>query len=496
MLVTLTLHQRVVIIFALVTILFWGCNAASAQTSTLSFNAQTSWVTLQFDGMDGQSAAVAGRDAQGRAKLAIVHVSDAKLVITESELPQDAVAIDAGATGDDADALFVLTPSHALRIDGINTPAKRVVAASSIYKGRSYSALTGALDFARDIDGDGIAELVIPGFDALSVYDGVTYAASGTPMLPSVRRSYENAVTYRPARYAIARGTRASGIQLLAMRGNDLHQFAADTNGFSAAPVVTPLALGLASERDVEVFYNGDDDIDQSNVVLREAELLKDINSDGLPDLVTLETRSSGVFDKTSTYRVHYAQSGSRGVTFNASADTTLTSNGYQFGFEVVPLSETRNAIVSPSAKIGLRSIISALFSKSVTLRISIHAPDSEGMIPDEPNTEVKAKIRFDFGSGQVQTPTVEFADLNGDGKNDLVLKSRANMLAWRQNLGDGRFASKDKKLDLVAPANGENVGVADFNGDGRDDLIARYSKGDGEALKGTVRWISTLAPQ
>lgn len=488
---TLPLLRRTLNIFAAALAFQLATNAAFAQA--LSFNAQTSWVTLQFRGDDGESVAVAGRDSQGRAQLALIRVENDKLVIVESALPTDAVGIDAGPMSRDADALFILTTSNVLRIDAFDAAPERIASAQSIYRGRSFSALTAAIDFARDIDQDDVAELIIPGFDALSILDGTNYTLFGTPLLPSVRRSYENAVTYRPARFAIANAIQ--GPQLLAMRGNNLHQFAASETGFDSTPAVKALSLGLASEREVEAFYNGNDDIDQSNVVLREAELLRDINNDGLPDLVTLETRSSGVFDKTSTYRVHYAKSDGRGVSFDTQADTTLTSSGYQFGFEVVPLDDTSNAIVSPSVNIGLRSIIGALFSKSVTLRISIHAPDRDGIVPDTPNTEVKAKIRFDFGSGEVQTPTVEFADLNGDARNDLVLKSRGEELAWRQNLGDGRFASRDSKLTLAAPANGEHVGVADFDGDGRDDLIARYSRADGEDLQRTVRWIAAPKP-
>ena len=334
--------------------------------------------------------------------------------------------------------------------------------------------------------GDDRAELLVQDFDVLRVHAGDDYGRSSELRLPSIRRSYERAVTYRPARLAAAFGLGRS--RLISIRGDTAVSFVGDTTGFNGTPQITPLTLGLSEEREIEAFYNGYDSIDQSQFELREPELLSDVNADGLPDLITLQTVSRGVFDKASVYRVHLARAAAGELTYAPEPDTTLSSRDYQFGIQVRPLGENRLAIVSPGVKIGLRSIIGALFSRSVTLQIAIYTADADGVFSATPDTVVKTRIRFDFGSGQVDFPTIEFGDFDADGRNDLLLKGGRERLAWRRNLGNGNFDRENRELDLVAPADGSAVHAADMDGDRRSEVIVRYGTGDGDALSGTVR--------
>ncbi|MEL6869576.1 MAG: VCBS repeat-containing protein [Pseudomonadota bacterium] len=478
-----------VVIHAMCMALLLTALPTNASDLTLAFNAQTQWLALRLPNSGGQVAVVGGRDDRGQPQLAIAHLRSTKLDVTQIALPQDTVAIDVGPVDANTDALFILAASGVYRLDGQSTQPARVADAPSIFRGRSFSALTSAIDFARDIDGDEAAELLVPDFDTLRIFDDTTYAALGTPALPSVRRSYENAVSYRPPKFAAATAQGAAAI--LAIRGNDVHWFGRNDGAYARESRVRNSRLGLASERDIEVFYNGDDEVDQSDVMLREAELLRDINGDGLPDLVTLETRSNGVFDKTSTYRFHKAIRDNDTLRFAPEPNTTLVSTGYQFGLTPITLDDAHEALVSPSIKIGLRSIISALFAKSVTLRVSIYATNDDGDLPAEPTTIIKEKIRFDFSSGQVELPTIEFGDMDGDGKRDLILKSRKGQLAWRRNLGAGVFSNDQQLMAIDAPANGEQVGVVDLNGDGKDDLIVRYGPADGEDRQRRIAWIT-----
>ncbi|MEL6200705.1 MAG: VCBS repeat-containing protein, partial [Pseudomonadota bacterium] len=84
--------------------------------------------------------------------------------------------------------------------------------------------------------------------------------------------------------------------------------------------------------------------------------------------------------------------------------------------------------------------------------------------------------------------PTVEFGDLDGDGRQDLILKRGRDKLGWRRNLGDGRFERRNTDMELRAPKNGSNVFAADLDGDGNDEIIVRYDMQDGDELRRTLR--------
>ncbi|HSU01648.1 MAG TPA: FG-GAP-like repeat-containing protein [Nocardioides sp.] len=63
--------------------------------------------------------------------------------------------------------------------------------------------------------------------------------------------------------------------------------------------------------------------------------------------------------------------------------------------------------------------------------------------------------------------------DLSGDGVADLVTADRSGVVRVRPGRGDGRFGATSKKLSLRGYS--LLTAVGDINGDGRNDLVARF---------------------
>ena len=299
--------------------------------------------------------------------------------------------------------------------------------------------------------------------------------------LPSYRRGYDQTVTYRAPTVATAPG--GAGDTFYAVRGDELLRFGPGSKTASASK----LALGLSNELEQETFYNSYEDIDQTGLVLREVERFADVNGDGVPDIVTLETVSTGVFNKTTTYRVHHGKLEADQLTFDSEADTVLSSRGFQLNARIAPLDDTRKMMVTASVQLGVRAIIGALFSRAVTMRVRVYPPANNGTIASVPSTTIKGRVRFDFGTGQVEFPTIAFGDIDGDGINDLILKERKRVLHWRRGTGDGGFDARSRSLQIFGPAEGANVVLADLTGNGRDELVVLYGRADGETLAGRV---------
>ncbi len=451
---------------------------ATGEAFTPAFRVQTALVPVAFDSNKASVLAFAGRDRRGGPMLGLIYQNLNRLAYREIALPADTVGIDVGPSGAEEEALYVLASDTIYGLFDSASDLVTVARTESLYRGRSFAELRSGLDFARDVDGDAETDFVIPDFDLTHV---LTATGRSVLSLPSYRRAYDQTVAYRPPPVTAAPGV--NGGSLYAVRGNTLQSFSLG----SSEPETRELPMRLNSELEREAFYNSYEDIDQTNTVLRELDQFVDVNGDGLPDIVTLETLSEGVFDKTTTYRVHHGHLDQDKLAFDAEADTTLSSRGFQLGARIAELDASRKVMVTASVQVGVRAIIGALFSRSVTMRLDIYSPATDGTVASEPSTELKGRVRFDFGSGQVEFPTITFGDIDGDGINDLILKERKRALNWRRGNSDGRFDTRSSDLDIVGPADGSNVVLSDLTGDGRDEIVVLYGRADGEALAGTV---------
>ena len=124
------------VLAALLALVAWP---AAANEIPLSFAPQTGFVKLRFPGDTRETIAIAGRDDGGAPRLALITVTDGATRAIERPLPDDAVAIDAGAAGADHQALYVLCAGRVLRIDALDALPVPVATAPSLYRGRRTS---------------------------------------------------------------------------------------------------------------------------------------------------------------------------------------------------------------------------------------------------------------------------------------------------------------------------------------------------------------------
>lgn len=88
-----------------------------------------------------------------------------------------------------------------------------------------------------------------------------------------------------------------------------------------------------------------------------------------------------------------------------------------------------------------------------------------------------KGNLRFEDvtqGSG-VDNPgwaqAIGHADLDGDGREDLICGNDFGVNAYYRNLGNGKFEDITRKIGLYKPSYTMNVGITDLNRDGHPDI-------------------------
>jgi hypothetical protein len=187
---------------------------------------------------------------------------------------------------------------------------------------------------------------------------------------------------------------------------------------------------------------------------------------------------------------LHLGQDGQEFVTFQPEPDALLASEGILFD----PIStdidgDGRMDLLTRKAQLSFGRIIRALISGGINLELQFYKMTESATYPDEANYSTKTRVRFSRTSGQVDIPTFEVADFDGDGLQDLLLQSVVDELGFYRGVrSDDLFAETTAKVNVKLPRNGELAESMDINGDDRIDLIMRYSVADSDQLSTSVR--------
>ena len=78
--------------------------------------------------------------------------------------------------------------------------------------------------------------------------------------------------------------------------------------------------------------------LDQSNLEYRMLEELRDLNADGITDMVVRYTKASGVLDRVNDYEIYLGKKQQEKLAFSATADSVIRADGTLTGLEFVDI--------------------------------------------------------------------------------------------------------------------------------------------------------------
>jgi len=255
-----------------------------------------------------------------------------------------------------------------------------------------------------------------------------------------------------------------------------------------------PTLISLASDISaLEWWYKRDatgEGLSQASLVYRRLSQLRDLNNDGIPDMVVKATQSSGVLDRENNFQVFIGKITNDTLSFGKTPSSLISAEGTLSGFELVDINQDGKLEVMLSGfDIGVSQIIGALLSGSIDQDVYIFAMDDDDVFDKDPSVSKEVELSFSLSSGQTGNPLVKLADVNGDKLKDLVLSTGTDKLKiYMATTGKRRFARRPIKYKTLLPQDASVVEVADLNGDGKDDLVLKYGRLDDESLANKIK--------
>lgn len=380
-------------------------------------------------------------------------------------------------------SLYFLASDKVVRFDpNLKQPFVDLVNVNSIYVDQEADYLKKA-NFVTDLNNDGLHDVILPDFRSLNIYlnqGSSSFKKQSLPINPRVEIS-DGSVRYTEKTYYLI-DTNFDQQKDIVISGNgELLTYTQDNSGQF---LTTAKSISINNKIISTKWWDSRDEdgkgLDQSDFSHRSVDTLKDINNDGIPDLIVLFTQSAGVLDKSNDYEVYLGSKKLGNLSYATVADTAIKSEGTLAQLDFVDLNnDDRHEVMASSFDISVSQIIGALLTGSVDQDVLIFALDSKQRYRQRIREQVQMK--FSLSSGKSGAPVIKLADLDGDGVKELILSEDENQLKIFPGLKKGNILHKQSQmLGIQLPKNGGLLTSDDLNLDGKDELLVRYASEDG----------------
>ena len=448
---------------------------------------------LVADLVDGQRQAVlAGRTEDHAQRLAVFAIDDPREPILEFEPGQHLIAFDVGFVGG-RDQLFFIEPGRIMRYDFDDGGIVEFTAIRTIY-GQQRSGELIPIDFVRDLNGDGLDDIVVPdtaGYRVQLQREDGTLADEVVLTGSSSMAVSEGRVVFRTRPLVAGDMTGDGANDLSVWRGNTLQVFPQLPDfRYAGDPDIVELGLGLQSEAELQAGSDGFGAVNQDGLVETRIWSVEDLNGDEVPDILTESTLNEGVFDKENDFRMHLGRLADAGVTFADTEDALIASSGLQYGLTTTDLNgDNRKDLLIRKVDMSFGRVMRALLSGNVPMELLVYKMREDDTYAESADFNTRTIVKISVRSGQVDIPAILVADLDNDGLKELLLQTDKDELSIQRGVARRKVFHDDAITHNVRlPRNGDLVASSDLNDDGRADLIIRYDESDGAENMKTVR--------
>ncbi len=211
----------------------------------------------------------------------------------------------------------------------------------------------------------------------------------------------------------------------------------------------------------------------------------RDMNGDGVADMVilTLEGRSLG--KQQSRYEVHFGAPTPNGTVFAQETSVSIQPRGtagalLPWGYSSQWLQDFDGDgnidILFKDVKTSIGGMTRAMVGSSIAIDIELYHME-DGAYSKKPATKRKIRPNFDlFEKKRVFFPAVLLGDVNGDKRPDLLIgKNWEEMHVFLGVPGPKLLAHKPQKVTVAMPEDERNIKLVDLNKDNKQDILIYY---------------------
>jgi len=345
-----------------------------------SFRVEQPLMTAQFTDGTSHDLVLVGQDEEHRQWLAVYRLTEASEPRTEQlvamEAESELLYFDVGRLGDQ-EGLYFLSPGRILRYDFTSDTLVETVRIQSIYR-QERSQNLEHYDFLRDLDDDGRDDLIVPDLEGFRIRLQTADGELGDEILipDSVRMTLNGSAAGYYSRPTYTADMNFDGlVDLVVGQDRAFHaHIQEDERQFRSDPLVVPIALDIPSEAKLRALDDQSGAVDQSELTVKRISSVRDLNDDGLLDIITDATHSQGVFDKHNEFRVHLGRRDGQSLIFDDAEDSLLSSDGLQFDLRKSDINDDgKQDLIIPSVRLSFTRVMAAFFSGSVSLDLRFY---------------------------------------------------------------------------------------------------------------------------
>ncbi|KGJ97678.1 FG-GAP repeat domain-containing protein [Colwellia psychrerythraea] len=347
-------------------------------------------------------------------------------------------------------------------------------------------------NFIQDLNNDNFEDVIIADFNKTHILIGQAmnrFAKQILPIKPEVRVLSAGATYTETKLYFTDVNFDKKTDILLVGNGEMIIYPQMDQSQFVSTAINLPINEAISGTDWWNKRDESGEQLDQSDLEYRKLEELRDVNADGIIDMIVRYTKASGVLDRVNDYEIFLGKENQDLLSYAQQPDSVIHAEGTLTGLEFVDIdNDDKLEVLLAGFDIGLSQIIGALVTGGIDQDVYVFKMSEQDKFPAKPAIKKGVELTFSLTSGQSGSAVVKLADLNGDGLKELILSDDDDELkiylgkkSTKNSKRQRSFHKRSVSYDTPLPKDGNLVMVEDLNGDGKDDLLMKFSRLDGE---------------
>lgn len=368
------------------------------------------------------------------------------------------------------------------------------------------------VDITRDLNGDGLDEIVIPAADGFWVFvqmkdgtfaDGVKLGPP-EPFLDAIAmddsRRYGKVglnpltIPWYLSRIRQMDYNRDGRIDLVFWNRDYFQVHVQNEQGhFSPNPVTFTTDVPFDSDGAYSIVFgfSGDNPWSMLLGLRRRTELtvlqtITDMNGDGVADMVTHTLRGRSVLKMRSQYRVYFGEVREGRIRFSSKKLTTAFPGGKSGGAESGGYSalwlkdmdgDGSTDIIRGDIRLSVTTLLRVFIARSLNMKLEGFRLENNAF-PAKPDVRRSAKANFDIrGEERGFYPAVLLGDMTGDNRTDIVVGKNRKALYFFPGLpAPDLLATEPQIIEVDVPGNETLSRLVNLNGDNKQDILLHHT--------------------